>query len=376
MFLSHFWLESIPDESTWDFTPIFALYLYWLALSRLQFFQTIERGFLAQPVYIYMWAVGLLFFLYTFAEAHSWLLPQIYQYPLVDMQLQWKSAGTMVGSMNLLVYGSLAYLGSILNKGQKSCQTRLTFALFGIGLLNSFTNYTHHTYHLPQSQVVKWIGFVVSMSEAILLWRLVIEVSALWRQRQNDNRSSGNLKLTRAFIRSAKTWTLINLFYSLLISIPPLNTMIHGTHVVFAHAMGSMIGIDTMILLSVLSFFAIEYTHKDYCKNLFLLNKFRLGLNFGLFIVVATMTYKGILDGFASYMGESRDNHTMTLYLFACGGFLMAISLIGTALIWLRVFLPYFSIYKAKYIQTNPEFWHHEPISQTSKAQHMQQNNR
>ena len=30
----------------------------------------------------------------------------------------------------------------------------------GIGLLNSFTNYAHHTYHLPQSHVVKWVAFV------------------------------------------------------------------------------------------------------------------------------------------------------------------------------------------------------------------------
>ena len=35
---------------------------------------------------------------------------------------------------------------------------------------------------------------------------------------------------------------------AVVISIPPFNTLIHGTHFVMAHSMGSMIGIDSMIL--------------------------------------------------------------------------------------------------------------------------------
>jgi hypothetical protein len=54
---------------------------------------------------------------------------------------------------------------------------------------------------------------------------------------------------------AAKWWTVAILLTSVLISVPPLNAVIHGTYVVTGHAMGATIGIDTMILLGALFFF-------------------------------------------------------------------------------------------------------------------------
>jgi len=324
------------------FHPFLSLLIYcgWICLVW-NFFRKIGKGIFSQPIHIYMWAIGLLFFLYTFAEAHSWLLPWIGNRPLVDLQLQWKSAGTMVGSMNLLVYGSLAYLGKMLSNDNKSCHSKLTFALFGLGLLNSFTNYTHHTYHLPQREIVKWIGFVISMSEVILLWRVITEILGLWKLRAAKEGRCPTLTKTRSFVVSVKSWTTLNLFFSLLISIPPLNSLIHGTHVVFAHAMGAMIGIDTIVLLAVISYFAVQITGANTSSNSDRILKWgHIGLNIGLSTVVAAMTYKGVIDGYHRYMGHAKVDSFDLLYLFVIGGTILSISLISLCYNWIKIFLP------------------------------------
>ncbi len=46
---------------------------------------------------------------------------------------------------------------------------------------------------------------------------------------------------------------------AVLISIPPLNAIIHGTYAVTGHAMGATIGIDTMILLGAVIWIVGEY---------------------------------------------------------------------------------------------------------------------
>ena len=50
---------------------------------------------------------------------------------------------------------------------------------------------------------------------------------------------------------AADIWVFVNLILALIISVPAFfNLITHGTHITVAHAMGSTIGINTMILLS------------------------------------------------------------------------------------------------------------------------------
>ena len=49
---------------------------------------------------------------------------------------------------------------------------------------------------------------------------------------------------------AADIWIFINLVLALVISVPAWNLLTHGTHITVAHAMGTTIGINTMILLS------------------------------------------------------------------------------------------------------------------------------
>ncbi len=233
------------------FHPIFSLFIVagWLAFAT-TFFLKVHKQFWSRPVYVYMWATGILYFLYTFAEGHAYLLPQVGDRPIVDLQIQWKSCGTIVASFNMLVYGTLMYLAEMISGDRKYAQSTKGFALMGVGLLNSFTNYAHHTYHIPQSELVVWISFLVSMSEIIILFSVFNDVAASLAKRK----PSDQFETATHFIDLARNWTLALLFVAILISIPPLNSVIHGTYVVMAHAMTSEIGIDSFILFALIAY--------------------------------------------------------------------------------------------------------------------------
>jgi nitric oxide reductase subunit B len=228
-----------------------AIWLGW-ALFAWTFFSKVRRGFFARPVYVYMWSVGILFFLYTFAEGHAWLLPFVRQHPVADLQIQWKSCGTLVASFNQMVYGCLIFVAVKKTGDERIAQSPATFGLFGIGLLNSFTNYTHHTYHLPQMHIVKWTAFVVSMLEIIILAGVFREVTAALTERRRLYHNS--FSVTDRMFALSKRWNLFLLTLAIAISVPSWNALVHGTHVIMAHAMGSELAIDTYILLGVFAF--------------------------------------------------------------------------------------------------------------------------
>ncbi len=237
------------------FHPIFSLFILagWICYAW-NFFRVVGRRFWGQPVYVTMWGVGMLFFIYTFLEQHAYLIPGIFADPVVDLRIQWKATGTLVGSFNLFVYGSVIYIGERISRDTSYGHSTTAYALLAVGLLNSFTNFAHHSYHLPGRELVKWIAFVVSMMEIIILVRAVHD---LWRVAQNPEDRA--FCAARGSFGAAKWWTCAILFSAILISIPPLNAVIHGTYVVPGHAMGAMIGIDTMILLGALIWILSEH---------------------------------------------------------------------------------------------------------------------
>ncbi len=230
--------------------PAFSLMILagWLLFAANWFGRT---GFTLRdrPVQVHMWSVAIVLFIAAYAEAHLYLLEGVSRRPLRDLAIQWKSAGVLVGSFNLLAYGGLLHISERLHGDRGYSRSPTAFALFWVGLLNTFANYGHHTYHLPQSRWIHWIACGVSLLEVILLAKVGTDLVGLRRRPQPPPGG----ETVEAFLRSTILWTFALLLLAILISIPPLNTMIHGTHVVVAHAMGSMIGIDSMILWAGIS---------------------------------------------------------------------------------------------------------------------------
>ncbi len=230
------------------FHPIFSAFILtgWLCYTW-NFFRIAGPGFFRRPLYLTMWGVGMLFFIVTFVEQHLYLLPGIFENPAQDLQVQWKATGTLVGSFNLFVYGAIIYISERISRDPGYGHSKVAYWLFSVGLLNSFTNFAHHTYHLPQDHLVKWISFIVSMTEITILCRATYDLYKLVRAREDREFCAA-----RGSFAASKYWTAAILFSSVLISIPPLNAVIHGTYVVTGHAMGATIGIDTMVLLGAL----------------------------------------------------------------------------------------------------------------------------
>ena len=318
------------------FHPVFSIIFLagWIVFAW-TFFKYIAPGFWHRPVYVYMWAIGTLYFMYTFVEGHTYLLPVVNRFPIVDLQIQWKSAGTLVGSFNFLVYGSLIYLGERLSGDESYGQSRTAFLLFGVGCLNSFTNFGHHTFHLPQTHAVKWIAFIVSMLEIIIVFRVLTDILAM----RGVKREPGSYSATTAFMTSAKWWTLAMVFGGVVISVPSWNSIIHGTHVVVGHAMGAELGIDSMVLFGVVTYLLMtRYSGDRAIRDRIDGRSMRsliVGVNVAAAALVAWLMGSGVVNGLLRYNQRPVPEWLAGgAWVFAAAGFALAFSLTGLLVRW------------------------------------------
>lgn len=310
------------------FHPVFSLLILagWLCYAW-NFFRVAGPRFFHRPVYVTMWGVGMLFFIYTFLEQHAYLLPGIWGDPVHDLRIQWKATGTLVGSFNLFVYGAVLYIGERISGDPEYGQSRTAYALLAIGLLNSFTNFAHHSYHLPQREIVKWIAFVVSMMEIVILIRAVTD---LWNVVKA--RKEGPFCATRGSFKAAKYWSVAILGSSVLISIPPLNAIIHGTYAVTGHAMGATIGIDTMILLGAVIWLIGEYLAGNegpsavetlHCSK----TRWSLvGVNVGVALLVLWLHIAGVTTGITRMSLAPGETYIPPAWLGASSGIVFALT--------------------------------------------------
>jgi nitric oxide reductase subunit B len=314
------------------YSPLFSLLVAagWV-LFVIDYFSLVGLRLRGRPVYVYMWSVALPFFLLTYAEAHLYLLPSVGQIPTRDLAIQWKSNGTLVGSFNLLVYGSLIYISGLITGNHRYAHSRTAFALFFVGLLNTFTNYGHHTYHLPQSHWIHGISFTVSMLEILILAKVVADVvSALCVPGGPPIKGA-----TCLFFLSASRWTLANLVLALAISVPPLNTLIHGTHVVVAHVMGSMIGIDSMILWGALWYIAVNTLGEGWRRpELPSMRRAIFTVNLSLAVFLVAFLARGWAQGWMRYLGPVANDLSLAIRVFPTLMMLAGVTLGGT-LLWL-----------------------------------------
>jgi nitric oxide reductase subunit B len=323
------------------FHPIFALFIIagWVCFL-LTLLGRVRHDFWSQPVYVYMWATGAVFFLYTFIEGHAHYLPFVKSHPVADLQIQWKSCGTLVASFNQMVYGCMIYIGERLTGDKRVAQSRQAFALLGLGLLNSFTNYAHHTYHLPQAHIIKWVAFTVSMAEILIVWNMLRELMAKLEHPGGKQPSNST---TQRFFGFAKSWNMILLPIALLISIPPLNALIHGTHVVMAHAMGSELAIDTYILLGAFTWLFAQLFPKRECIEAIVdgpaMRRRLTLLNLGLVGLVSWLLFGGLTVAISRYRGlPSPEYLTAFAPLMAVFGLIVGYSLVRITLSWIPLF--------------------------------------
>ncbi|MFT3920500.1 cbb3-type cytochrome c oxidase subunit I [Cloacibacterium sp.] len=222
----------------------FPILVGWV-LFALFYFKSLFSSLSQWPAYYWMWGTGCLFMIFHFTEAHLWILPYFRENYLQNLTMQWKAGGSYVGAWNMLIYGSSMYVMSKTSGNSKYCHSKTAFFFFFLSLVNSMFNWAHHVYPVPNASWIRYAAYAISMTEWIILIRMIY----MWKQNLSQEKKK-EFTISYKVMMLADLWIFLNLFLALLISIPAINLLTHGTHITVAHSMGTTIGINTLILLS------------------------------------------------------------------------------------------------------------------------------
>ncbi len=244
--LASYVLGIFGGREYWEFHPVLAvpIVIAWI-LFIINLFKSIGTLRL-QPVYVWMWLTGGVFFLFTYLESYLWLIPYFRDNIVNDMTIQWKSYGSMVGAWNMLIYGSSMFLMTKISGHPAMSHSRMAFALYFTGLANLMFNWGHHIYTLPTHAYIKHVSYLISMTELFILGRILWQ----WKSTVQEARKHLHLPAFR-FLAAADVWVFLTLVLAIGMSVPAINVFTHGTHVTVAHTMGATIGINTFLLLAM-----------------------------------------------------------------------------------------------------------------------------
>jgi len=274
IFYSYF-TGDFGGREYWEFNPVWALPIFISFIVFLVFYLH-QIGFsIKWPVYYWMWLTGIIFFIFTFIENYLWIFPYFRQHFIADMTIQWKVNGSLVGAINQIIYGVAFYLMEKISGDEKSSYQKLSFAMYFLGMFNLMFNWGHHIYLLPTEKYIHYIAYAVSMTE----WIILIRIFYKWSQQIKENKQFYYFFPYR-FLMASDYWVTLNLTLALFMSIPAINLYTHGTHITVAHAMGTTIGINTMIILAGVFYFI---------KPTFNSAKWRLYGNITFWIVQVTL---------------------------------------------------------------------------------------
>ena len=253
------------------------------------------------------------------------------------MTVQWKAMGSMVGSWNMLVYGTAIFIMEKITGDKKISHSAIAFFFYFLGLTNLMFNWGHHTYIVPASPVVRTVSYIISMTELVLLGNIIYS----WR-RSYMRAKKFNYHLSFTLLSYADGWVFLNLLLAILISIPAINLYTHGTHITVAHAMGATIGINTLLLLASLSFIAGN-THPEVIDKIKKKIRFAvIAMNVLLFVFWISLLGMGLTKISAVQKGngfyEIMDKLKPYFDVFSISGILMLIALAVVIILLIPVF--------------------------------------
>ena len=258
-----------------EFPPVMGLFilLSWVPFA-INFVATLKPDYRKAPVYIWFWSTGILFFFITLSESYLWLFDFFKTNIVRDITIQWKAIGTMVGSWNMLVYGTGMYVMGKISSDTKLNLSPLAYFFYFLGLVNLMFNWGHHTYIVPAAPWIKTVAYIISMTELLILGYIIMQ----WRKTLSNARKNYHI-IPYRLLSYADAWIFLNLALAIAISVPAWNYYTHGTHITVAHAMGATIGINTMILFASVFYIlqnenpvTMEQKHKWIGKGILITN--------------------------------------------------------------------------------------------------------
>lgn len=256
-------LSIFGGREYWEFPPVLCIPMLvsWLFLFVAYFIPLIRKGS-EQPMYVWMWSTGILFFLITFIEQNLWQIPWFRYTYLREITVQWKANGSMVGAWNQMIYGTSLFLMVKISGDENIAKGKVVFFFYMLGLTNLMFNWGHHIYNVPGASWIRDTSYFISMTE----WVFLIRMIQGFKNKLEERKKFKHL-ITYRFIIAAEFWVFMNLLLTLAMSVPAINRYTHGTHITVAHAMGATIGINSMILLASFSYMLQIDTKKAAVKN-------------------------------------------------------------------------------------------------------------
>lgn len=238
------------------------------------------------------WLVGLgaLLIVSGLVESELWRLDAVAANYVRNLSLQWHGIDTLFAGVNVALYGCAAYL---MSDAPKPLRPPALFAIAGFGLLFTFG---HHHYVSPQPYFLKSLAFVASMIAILSFWRHATAFRRLSAARSGDRH-------LKALWRSVELWTLVSLASGILFAVPQVNLIVHGTYFVVAHAMGSMVGVNLLIIVAG----GLARAHRGWLINI---PRALLGVrlvNLGLILVWAVLGAAGLAKGVIRIAGDYYD---------------------------------------------------------------------
>lgn len=218
--------------------PLFSLPLF-VAMSwaSINVMIGLARLYRAHPDAAWVVGIGAVVLPLGFAEAHLYLVPAIGLDIGKDLAVQWHGVDTMIGGWNAMLYGVAAMMAAPAGKSSKAFR-KLLFLAAVSGLLLTFS---HHHYQSPQATWLKNVAFLTSLLAAVAF----IHHFRAWR-----SAAPAETRLT-VLLGIAERWTIFAVGTGFLMALPPLNVLVHGTYVVVGHAMGSMIGVNAILIFAI-----------------------------------------------------------------------------------------------------------------------------
>ena len=243
----------------------------------------------------------------------------------------------MVGAWNQMIYGSALFLMVKISGDGYLARSKKAFFFYFLGLANLMFNWGHHIYNVPTAGWIRHVSYAISMTE----WLIFISIVRGFKQKLDETRKFKYLTSYK-FLLASEFWIFANLFLALFMSIPAINRYTHGTHITVAHAMGTTVGINTMILLGAIScIIQIDALKEEVRKRL---NVYYWITQFSLTAFWLSLIGAGILKGYRNValriepFQELMKPVLAVLEVFAYSGIGLMIGIGGIAIILIKNF--------------------------------------
>jgi nitric oxide reductase subunit B len=330
-------MKQFGGREYWEFPPLLAipLLLSWTTLM-ITYFISWYKTKNIKPLYIWMWSTGIFFFFLTFIEQNLWQIPWFRQSVLRELTVQWKANGSMVGAWNQMIYGSSLFLMVKISGRAEIATDKKAFFFYFLGITNLMFNWGHHIYNLPTNSWIRHVSYIISMTE----WLILISIIQGFKAKLTESRKLKHLVSYR-FLLASEFWVFANLLLALFMSIPAVNRYTHGTHITVAHAMGTTIGINSMILLGVIGFAIKADDFNKAGRAMFNKAYYLTQISFGVFWLA--LITAGVLKGYRSSVlniaqfQDVMNPVNIAITVFAVAGLFVAAGLFVIALMYWKM---------------------------------------